>query len=195
MNARFGDARRQTKLQRNRTSNPGSGVRRRDPQIHATSRPWHTSSPGIRMNVSTLGQIAGTDPVRNKYLNRMKLGEEAQKKRGLDHKEEGRGVDKMGRAMERGLKHSVSSRRGQAYPNQERINAMSRELVGKQAEREAAAGGVAVPVADAVQPGDADLIRTGRLHQQHINAIKGMRANVKKHPNYLHPSLHHKYQN
>jgi hypothetical protein len=44
------------------------------------------------MNVSTLGQIAAQNPVAAKYLNRMKLSELAQKKRGIAEKDEGRGI-------------------------------------------------------------------------------------------------------
>jgi len=137
---RFGDARsKQTKRQKQRTSNPGSGRRRNDPQIHATSRPWHTSTPGVRMNVSTLGQIAGTHPVRNKYLNRMKLSEMAQKKRGIAESEEGRGIDKMGRAIKRGTQGAVRDRIAYGAPNQDTIDRMHQEILGKQValEREA----------------------------------------------------------
>ena len=67
-NARFGDTRsKQSKIQKQKQSQPGSGRRRRDPSIHATSSPWHTSAPGIRRNISTLVQIAGRDPTDAKY--------------------------------------------------------------------------------------------------------------------------------
>ena len=45
------------------------------------------------MNVSTLGQIASRDPVAAKYLNRSKVSEQPQKKRGIAEKEEGRGEE------------------------------------------------------------------------------------------------------
>lgn len=130
-NIRYGDSRhKQSKIQKQRQSEMGSGRRRGDPSVHATSRPWHTSTPGIKMNITTLGQIAARDKVAAKYLNRMTLSEMAQKKRGIDAKEEGKGYDKMGLAMKRGLQHAQGRGR-MPGPNQDTINRMRDDLMGR----------------------------------------------------------------
>jgi hypothetical protein len=133
-NIRFGDYRyRQSKVQQPRRSERGSGRRRVDPSVHATSRPYHTSAPGIRMNVTTNAQIAGqmTHPVQQRYLDRMKISEKAQQKIGRDADEEGRQYDKNGLAMLRGLRHS-QGRGAMPGPNQDRINAMVASLTGQE---------------------------------------------------------------
>ena len=140
MRTRFGDTRqKQSKLQQQRRSEQGSGRRRSDPSIHATSRPWHTSAPGIRMNITTLGQIAARDPTAARYLNRMQISEQAQKKRGIAEKEEGRGYDKMGMAMKRGLEHAQGRGR-MPGPNQDRIDQWQRDLSGRIKAGEAKVG-------------------------------------------------------
>ncbi len=136
-NARYGDTRsRQSKIQKRRTSQAGSGKRRNDPSIHATSRPWHTSTPGIRMNVTTLGQIAAGNPVAAQYLDRMKLSEMAQKKRGIAESQIGRGYDKMGMAIKRGTQASVSGRRAYGAPNQDTIDRWTADIAGREAKAE-----------------------------------------------------------
>jgi hypothetical protein len=178
-NARFGDGRhRQTKLQRQRQAEPGSGKRRSDPSIHATSRPWHTSTPGIKMNVSTLGQIAARDKVAAKYLNQMNLSEMAQKKRGIDHKEEGRGYDKMGMAMLHGIRHSQGRGR-MPSPNQDTIDRYQAQITGR--IRQAQAGQGPPPA-------------VGTSWNEHVEKLRGIKAKIPKRPYHVAGLNHHKYR-
>ena len=64
---RFGEAIRQKRIQKHRTQD-GLQYKRQDVKLHATSRPWHTSSAGIRMSINALGQVAQqAGPVAQKY--------------------------------------------------------------------------------------------------------------------------------
>jgi len=166
---RFGDERsKQTKLQRHRVSQKGSGRRRQDPSIHATSRPWHTSAPGIKMNVSTLGQIAAQNPVAAKYLNRMKLSELAQKKRGLAEKDEGRGIDKIGKAVKRGTQHSVASRRSFGGPGLDKILQWEADITGRIGKAQA-------------QP-QLSRRSAGTSWAEHVAKLKGLKKKIPKRP-------------
>jgi len=134
-NIRFGDYRyRQSKVQQHRRSEAGSGRRRADPSVHATSRAYHTSAPGIRMNVTQNAQLASqmNHPIQQKYLNQMKTSEQAQQKVNRATEEEGRQYDKNGLAMLRGLRHSQG--RGKMNgPNQDAINRMAASIAGQEA--------------------------------------------------------------
>jgi len=195
-NSRFGDARsKQSKIQKHRQSEPGSGRRRLDPSIHATSRPWHTSTPGIRMNITTLGQIASRNPVAAKYLNKMNLSEQAQKKRGIAEREQGRGYDKMGLAMKRGLNHSVAVRKKYGAPNQDTIDRWQADLTGRarEMEKRGAPAGLSVLQQGLMGGGEPQSV-AGRvrkkaaerqqakisLYDRQVAAISGMRKRLPK---------------
>jgi len=186
-NYRFGDARsRQSKIQKHRQSEIGTGKRRSDPSIHATSRPWHTSTPGIKMNVTTLGQIAARDKVAAKYLNKMNLSEMAQKKRGIAESEMGRGFDKMGMAMGRGLKHSVKTQRGMNAPNQDRINMWQAHLSQRIVDAPTG-GGTSYDKG----PSGGGIV----THDDYVNALRGMKKKLPKSPyHYTGHNMYHKYQ-
>ena len=186
---KFGDtSTKQSKLQKHRQSEPGNGRRRRDPSIHATSRPWHTSSPGIKMNISTLGQIANQNPVARKYLNRMNLSEMAQKKRGIVESTEGRGYDKMGQARLHGLKHSVGARGRSGAPNQDTVDRWEAHI----SDRVQALGDRRGTV-DEQDARDRGGRRT--LHDRQVAATRGLKRKVPKRPYHYHGvNMHHKYQ-
>jgi len=191
IHGRFGDARaHQSKLQKHKQLQPGSGNRRRDTSIHATSRPWHTSAPGIKMNISTLGQIASKDRVAARYLNMMHLSEMAQKKRGIKEKDEGRGYDKMGMAMLHGLRKSVVGRASYGGPNADTINRWQASISGK----EQLIGG-----RQGTKEEQAHRDRGGAggrtLHDRQVDAIIGYKKKIPKQPfHYSGVNMHHKYQ-
>jgi len=199
VNHRFGDARsRQTKRQKHRVSELGSGKRGKDPAIHATSRPWHTSTPGIRMNVTTLGQIAAKDKVAARYLNKMNLSEMAQKKRGIAESEQGRGYDKMGMAMARGLKHSVKTQRGMGSPNQDRIDMWQASITGRIASAERPGADLSTMRSPAVVADPARGVKAQRAsgqtvtHAEMVAKLKGIKTKLPKRP-YHHSGGHNSY--
>ena len=175
-NAKYGDTRgKQSKLQQQRRAEAGSGKRRRDPAIHATSRPWHTSAPGIKMNVSTLAQIASQDKVAAKYLNQMKLSELAQKKRGHQDKYEGRGIDKMGRAVLAGQRHAQGRGAMSGAPNADRIQMWQADLMGR--ERAAAA---AVASAEALPEAQAAAVGPRRAARAQAEVVANQQGNLER---------------
>ena len=187
-NARYGDTRsRQSKIQKRRTSQAGSGKRRNDPSIHATSRPWHTSTPGIRMNVSTLGQIAAGNPVAAQYLDRMKLSEMAQKKRGIAESQIGRGYDKMGMAIKRGTHASVSGRRAYGAPNQDTIDRWTAEISGREAKAQSQLGSAVANLRGPNQPPEAFAQEAMKLagYLRQVEHIKGLKRKIPKRPFHL----------
>ena len=125
---RFGESIRQKRIQKYRTQD-GLQYKRNDVKLHATSRPWHSSSAGIRMNVNALGQIAReAGPVAQKYLNRMSLSEIAQRKRGLGH--DPGNYDKIGAAMLASIKNSSSRRFASSAPGKDKILAYMNSIGG-----------------------------------------------------------------
>ena len=137
-NLRYGDARyRQSRIQARRNAEAGSGRRRLDPSIHATSRPYHTSTAGIRMSVTQNSQLAAqmTHPTQQRYLNAMRISEKAQMKVNRAEEEMGRQYDTNGLAMLRGLQHSQGRGMGQRPGEvQSRINEY-RKFFGAQEEQ------------------------------------------------------------
>ncbi len=176
-NIRFGDARsRQSKIQARRTAESSSGKRRGDPSIHATSRPWHTSTPGIRMNVSTLGQIASRNPIAAQYLNRMNLSEMAQKKRGIAESNQGRGYDQMGQAIKRGTMHSVASRRAYGAPNKDSIERWTADIAGRERKM-----------------GETPVAARGDGWNEQMTHIRGLKKKIPKMP-FRHTGAHNIYR-
>jgi len=124
---KFGPAIKQSKITSRKQ-------RLHDTSVHATSRPWHTSAAGIKININAMGQIADSaGPIARKYLNRMTLSELAQKKRGLDAPQLGGGQSNpMARAMAAGLRSSVKGRLAYGAPNQETINRWHSSLLDQE---------------------------------------------------------------
>jgi len=128
---KFGENNLQNRLKKRGHSEGLAGQRRQDPQLHATSRPWHTSTGGIHMSVSKMGQIAEqVGGAAKRYLNAMTLSELAQKKRGLDHNPAN--FDKIGFDTARALKNSVAAGRlRRSVPGQDVVDGWERSLTNK----------------------------------------------------------------
>ena len=57
-NNKYGENNIQNRIQKRGHSEGIAGKRRSDPQLHATSRPYHTSTAGIHISVGMNRQVA-----------------------------------------------------------------------------------------------------------------------------------------
>jgi len=136
---KFGQNNIQNRVQKRFHSEGLAGKRRSDPQLHATSRPYHTSTAGIMMSVGMNRQIAEqAGPRAVKYLNQMTLSQMAQQKRGRNsdpahgYKDGKEGFDSI-----KGLRHRVNSSALNKSPNGGALQRQYQSLLSRRSDIEA----------------------------------------------------------